>query len=234
MKLRSVRTVLCLTSCAAMLAGCGDSDDGSSADSGVCGTAAAPGVLKLSNLSPALGASVVNRNIVHSFTIANAPAIYDDFRLLHGDGHSAGLSTPDDPRFKATQSKATSNVSYEMTIDSWSNASGHVVLNANGSFETAKGCRWVFPSPMFSYDVTPAPAPDGGATDAKPALDGWRLPDAPVRDVASVDAPTGYDAAAEAGMSIDSAIDALGGAFDVSSELDALPALDAILSLDGI
>lgn len=144
MKLKAVRAILCLTSCAAMIAGCGDSDDGSSADSGVCGTAAAPGVLKLSNLSPALGASVVNRNIVHSFTIANAPAIYDDFPLLHGDGHSAGLSTPDDPRFRATQAKASSNVSYEMTIDSWSSASGHVVLKANGSFETTKGCRGSF------------------------------------------------------------------------------------------
>jgi hypothetical protein len=230
MKLTSVRTVLRLASCAALLGGCGDSDNGSSADSGICGTAAEPGVLKLSNLSPALGGSVVNRNIVHSFTIVNAPADYYDFVLLHGDGHSAGLSTPDSPRFTTT--KTGNSISYQMTIDSWSNAPGHVVLNTNGTFETSKGCRWVFPSPMFSYDITSAPAPDGGATDAKPAVDGWRLPDAPVVDVGSVDAPMGYDLAAEA-MGVDSMLDAVAGSFDVPSGLDALPALDLNVGGDG-
>jgi hypothetical protein len=231
MKLASVRTVLCLTSCAALL-GCGDSDQGASADSGICGTAAEPGRLKLSNLSPALGASVMNSNIVHSFTIVNAPADYYDFALLHGDGHSAGVSTPDSPRFTTT--KTGNNITYQMTIAGWSNAPGHVVLNTNGTFETSKGCRWVFPSPMFSYDITPAPGPDGGVTDTKPAVDGWRLPDAPVVDVASVDAPMGYDLAAEAAMGVDSMIDAVAGSFDVPSELDTLPALDLNVSVDGI
>lgn len=237
MKLTSVRTVLCLTSCAALIGGCGDSDNGSSADSGICGTAAEPGILKLSNLSPALGGSAVNRNIVHSFTIVNAPANYYDFVLLHGDGHSAGLSTPDSPRFTTT--KTGNNISYQMTIDSWSHAPGHVVLNTNGTFETSKGCRWVFPSPMFSYDITPAPSPDGGVADTKPGdanlpLDGWRLPDAPVIDVASDDAPLGYDLASEAAMSVDSAIDAVVGSSDAPVELDVLPSLDANASVDGI
>jgi hypothetical protein len=239
MKIAPVRTFLWLTSCAALLVGCGDSDTGSSADSGICGTAAEPGVLKLSNLTPPLGGSVVNSNLVHSFTIVNAPADYYDFDLLHGDGHSAGLSTPDSPRFTTTTSKTGNSITYQMTIDSWSNAPGHVVLKTNGMFDTTKGCRWVFPSPMFSYDVTPAPAPDGGTADSKPAdmkpaIDGWQLPDAPVIDVASVDAPIGYDLAAESAMSVDSMIDAVAGSFDVSSELDGLPTLDMNVSVDAI
>lgn len=235
MKTASVRTVLCLASCAALLVGCGDSDEGSSADSGICGTASEPGVLKLSNLIPPLGGSVVNSNIVHSFTVVNAPADYHDFVLLHGDGHSAGLSTPDSPRFSTNRpDKHGPNLDYQMTVTAWSNAPGHVVLSTNGTFETTKGCRWVFPSPMFAYDVTPAPGPDAGAADTKPAVDGWRLPDAPVIDLASADAPMVYDLGSEATMSVDSQVDVSAGSFDLPAELDALPTLDMSVSVDRI
>jgi len=218
MKKTGGRAVHCLTLGAALLVACGDSgDSGAGADSGICGTANEPGVLKLSNLLPVLGGSVVNRAIVHSFTVVNAPADFYSFDLLHGDGHSAGLSTPDSPRFKTTRSG--NNISYQMTIDSWSNVPGHVVLNAAGTFQTSQGCTWAFPTPMFSYDVKAAPVLDGGAT----------------LDVGSADAPRGYDLAAEVGLSVDSVPDVAVGPLDVSSELDALTGMiDASLGVDGI
>lgn len=241
MKARSqVRTVHCLTVCTALLVGCGGSDDsGVGADSGTCGTFDNPGILKLTNRSPAMGASVVNRDIVHSFTVVNAPADYYSFDLLHGEGHSAGLSTPDDPRFRTTRSG--NNINYQMTIDSWSSAPGHVLLSARGSFSTSQGCTWTFPSPLFSYDVTPAPAPDGGvAADAKQPLDTGA--DAGRVEVASVDlsgsspdvAPV-IDLAAETVAPFDSEVDVAGGDYDSMLELDAIAeTVDANAGIDGI
>jgi hypothetical protein len=232
-----VRTVHCLTVCAALVAGCGDSgDDGAGADSGICGTASEPGILKLTNLRPALGASVVNRDIVHSFTVVNAPADYHSFDLLHGDGHSAGLSTPDDPHF--TTSRSGNNISYQMTIEGWSSAPGHAVLNARGTFQTAQGCTWAFPTPMFSYDVTSAPAADGGvALDAKQAADGAGKADLAVADLAgeTADVPLAVDLASETAAPLDGELDVAGGSDDSSPELDALAAtLDANVRIDGI
>jgi hypothetical protein len=229
-----VRTVHCLTFCAALVGGCGDSGDGGvGADSGICGTASDPGVLKLADRSPALGASVVNRDIVHSFTVVNAPADYYAFDLLHGDGHSAGLSTPTDPRFRTTRSG--NNISYQMTIDSWSNAPGHAVLNVRGTFETSQGCTWAFPSPLFSYDVTPAPAADGGlALDAQQAVDGAGKPDLGLVDVAQNSSDASSEASSDA-SALDSALDGAAGPYDSSLELDALAEiLDANVLIDGI
>jgi hypothetical protein len=179
----------------ALLVGCDDSDS-SVADAAVCGTHSNPGILTLSNLAPALGASVPNRNIVHRFTVVNAPGDYYDFDLVYGDRHTAGVATPQDPRFQT--SIAGSDVKYELVIDGWSNAPAHVVLNAGGSYDTSKGCAWVFPSPLFEYDITAVGTPDGGAMpDTKPGVDGlgWpigpgpldtaRAPDAAVPEVTS-------------------------------------------------
>jgi hypothetical protein len=235
---RRVPTVHCLMVCAVLMAGCGGSDDsGAGADSGTCGTFDNPGILKLTNRSPAIGASVVNRDIVHSFTVVNAPADYYSFDLLHGEGHSAGLSTPDNPRFRTARSG--NNISYQLTIDSWSSAPGHVVLSARRSFSTSQGCTWAFPSPLFSYDVTPAPAPDGGAAnDAKQPLDAG----AEKAEVASIDVFGGspdvaliIDLASETMPPFDGEVDAAGGAYDSMLELDAGAELvDANIGIDGI
>jgi hypothetical protein len=161
----------------ALLVGCDDSDS-SVADAAVCGTHSNPGILTLSNLAPALGASAPNRNIVHRFTVVNAPGDYYDFDLVYGDRHTAGVSTPQDPRFQTT--RAANDIKYELVIDGWSNAPAHVVLTARGSYDTSKGCTWVFPSPLFAYDITAVAIPDGGAMpDTKPAVDGLGWPIGP-------------------------------------------------------
>jgi hypothetical protein len=182
--------------CASLAAGCG-SDDGSSAspDSGVCGTASAPGILKVVNRSPALQASVANQHIVHTFTVLGAPGDYKSLRLVYGEGHTAGVSSPDDPTFKTTISG--SDINYQMTIDSWGSAPGHVVLRVKDGFATAQGCNWVFPSPLFEYDITAGPTADGGAViDAKPSVDGASPIDVAAMDTSldtAIDAPAGVD-----------------------------------------
>ena len=163
--------ILCWISAAFMA--CGGSGS-SSADSavdaagGVCGTHADPGILKITGRTPAIGASVLNQNIVHGFVVENAPAIFAAFTLWGGATHTAGLSTPFEPTFQVTVSG--SNLIYQTTIDAWSHAPGHVELVASGGYDTSKGCSWVFPSPLFSYDVTPML--DAGATEVPGDPDG--------------------------------------------------------------
>jgi hypothetical protein len=163
--------ILCWISAAFMA--CGGSGS-SSADSavdaagGVCGTHADPGILKITGRTPAIGASVLNQNIVHGFVVENAPAIFTSFTLRYSDPHTAGNSTPFEPTFQATVSG--SNLIYQMTINAWSRAPGHVELVASGGYDTSKGCSWVFPSPLFSYDVTPML--DAGATEVPGDPDG--------------------------------------------------------------
>jgi hypothetical protein len=192
----------------ALFLGCGSSDS-SVADAAVCGTHSNPGILTLSSLSPAPGASVPNRNIVHRFTVVNAPGEYPDFGLVYGDGHTAGVSTPDDPRFETT--RTANDIKYQLVIDGWSNAPAHVVLNAGGSYDTSKGCTWVFPSPLFEYDVTAVATPDGGAMpDTKPAVDGlgWPIGTGPLDtarapDVVSAEVTSSVEVASEAAAPLD-------------------------------
>jgi hypothetical protein len=218
----------------ALLVGCGDGGgQGVGADSAVCGTHEAPGILTLSSLKPAKDASVVNQTIVHSFTVLGAPADYRSFQLVYGDGHTAGLSTPADPKFQTTLSG--SNVIYQLVIDRWAYAPGHVVLNAKGSFDTMQGCTWAFPSPLFSYDITPAPGLDGGPVfDSKPAADAADMAiDASAIDVLSgglSDLPMAVDLSSEALGGIDAA-----GVYDLSLDLDVRPSsLDASPAIDGV
>jgi hypothetical protein len=42
---------------------------------------------------------------------------------------------------------------YSTTVDSWSTAPGHVELSDIKLRATESGCVFVFPSPLFSYDV---------------------------------------------------------------------------------
>jgi len=148
-----------------MAVGCGGAagnaaaDAAVDADGGPCGTHMEPGILKLANLVPAMGASVVNQTIVHSFTVVNAPGDFTNFDLRYGPSHTAGVPTPNGPRFQTTISG--SDVAYQLTATSWSLAPGHVEWVASGGFDTSKGCTWNFPSPLFSYDITAGP--DGGA-----------------------------------------------------------------------
>lgn len=137
-----------------------DGSTSSQADA-TCGTHSAPGIMTLSNLSPALGSTVVNQNIAHGFTVVHAVANFTNFTLAYGSGHTAGLSTPNAPQVHTTVSG--SDVIYQFTINAWSRAPAHVEILANGGFDTSAGCTWEFPSPLFSYDITAAPGQGGDA-----------------------------------------------------------------------
>jgi hypothetical protein len=183
------------------LAACGDnlgSPDGGAvvADGGICGTNADPGILEFRGLTPAMGAAVDNQAIVHGFTVVGAPADFKTFDFKYGPAHTAGLPTPASPRFTTTISG--SDISYLLTIDSWSRSPGHVEFSASGGFTTSKNCSWRFPSPLFSYDITGGP--DGGAAaETGGSLDGQAKPiDAAVDETIQIDA-AGLDVAMDAG-----------------------------------
>jgi len=194
------------------VAACGDggsssADSAVDADNGVCGTHSNPGVLKLTGLMPATGTSVINQEIVHNFTVVGAPASNVNFTFLYGPTHTAGVSTPSDPKLEATLSGT--NLTYRFTVDSWSNAPGHVELRASGGYDTPKGCTWVLPSPILSYDVTPVL--DAGATgETKGGIDGGTA--------SPYDVPSALDVPAT---------------IDVASALDVATEIDAPLVFDG-
>jgi hypothetical protein len=203
---------------AVLLGACGGGDSGGAVDANtvVCGTHDDPGVLQVIDILPAPGSTVVNQGIAHGFTVVNAPAIFSNFTLLYGPTHTAGLSTPSDPTFQITESG--SNLLYRLTVDSWSRAPSHVELRASGGYDTSKGCSWVFPSPLFSYDVTPVPAGDAGG-EAGATMDGGLGPaDVPVDISPMLDVPGGGDAF---------------GAIDASGEIDVPIAVDGSATVDG-
>jgi hypothetical protein len=217
------------------LAACGglaERTDGAvvAADSGRCGTHANPGVLTLTSLVPALGSTVPNQTIVHGFTVVGAPAVFTNFDLKFRPSHTAGLSVPADPQFQVTQSE--NNVIYQLTIDSWSRAPGHVELVANGWYDTAQNCTWVFPSPLFSYDLSPGP--DGGVTaEAGRPADSAVSPVDTTTDGAKVDAPiVAIDAAIDGeAVAIDTALDSESIAIDTAVD-STVAAVDAS-AIDG-
>jgi hypothetical protein len=193
----------------------------------VCGTYDNPGILKVTGRSPAIGATVLNQGIVHGFVVENAPAVFTTFTLKYGATHTAGVSEPSDPKFQATVSG--SNLIYQLTIDRWSHAPGHVELVTSDGYQTRAGCYWAFPSPLFSYDITPGL--DGGAAEAKGSVDGG---------VSSVDGPGALDTASaldtQAEIDVPIAIDGPataepdGGApIQLDSTLDIALSLDASL-----
>jgi|GEM_PF-1327517 len=228
--LRSTLAMLALTACLG-LAGCGDDGGGPSgtaSDGGMCGTLASPGILQVKDLVPSLGATLPNQAIVHSFTVANAPAIYTNFGLDYGSSHTAGGPRPAHPSFQVTRKDA--DLLYRLTLDSWSYAPAHVEILVPSGFTTPKGCWWQFPSPLFSYDIaavavdggvslkmdsaaaTAPAAPEGGAPEGGSggahdgALGELAPEDAPSPD-AAMDAPLG-DAPLDEGMGVlDTALD---------------------------
>ena len=226
---------------AAALAGCGgggstSTDSAVDATSGVCGTHANPGVLNVRGHTPAPGTSVVNQGILHTFTVEGAPAYFVNFQLVYGPTHTAGPSIPSDPKIQVTTS-ANNNLTYQFTVDAWSIAPGHVEVRASNGYDTTKGCSWVFPSPLFSYDVTPAP--DAGvAGETKGGVDGGS---AGPHDVAStIDGPASLDlpSAPDVPLEIDVpiAFDGPAAADDVSpvildAGVDHAPAVDASIDL---
>jgi hypothetical protein len=188
----SVALIFVCTS--ALFASCGEGAsvhgiDATVPDGGFCGTHANPGILKLENLEPPMGATVANQNIVHGFTVVNAPAEFSHFDLRFGSTHTAGLPNPESPTFTVVIDG--SNVLYQLTIFAWSRSPAHVEMAASAGYDTSAGCAWVFPSPLFSYDIVggpdggtlpePAGTLDGASVRIDAALDGATEPvDAPL------------------------------------------------------
>ena len=109
-----------------------------------------PTVLTLVNVNPALGDSVPNEAIVHSFSITDDIA-FSDIALAYLETHTAG--TPD-PAIEFTYTISTTTTDLTSAPIVWSNAPGHVELEAPIVYQTPDGCAYTLPSPLFSYDVT--------------------------------------------------------------------------------
>lgn len=194
-------------------------------DGGICGTHSNPGVLKLTDVLPATGSTVVNQGIVHGFTIVNAPAEFTSFKIIREDTHTAGISTPFDLQFQAT--KSGNNLYYRMVVESWTIAPGHVELRAAGSYDTKNGCTWVFPSPLYSYEISPAPIPDGGFPP-ETGKDGPAKPvDTSLDLIPAIDAPSPLDVTSTASDTLDVPI-----ALDTATEPDAPVGLDGLAPVE--
>lgn len=148
------RTLLC--ACGAFVA-CACS---STSDEVFCGGVTNPTVLTLDSVTPALGATVPNDEIVHSFSVLN-DIVFQDIALEELPSHTAG-----DPSsaitFGYTVAAESTDLAAADPVD-WSYAPGHVELDAPIIYQTDDGCAYKLPSPLFSYDVTP---PDGSEPSA--------------------------------------------------------------------
>jgi hypothetical protein len=148
----AVRWGLCAVTAFTVM-GCGSSDDKSSASN--CGTILSPDEFTLSNIQPALGSSVPNSNIVHSFTI-DGQLLRATLAIATSSAHTAGDPTPA-LTFTVTASASGQDSVYTADPVTWA-MPGHVELIQSGDEQnTTTGCVSYFPSPLFSYDVT-APA----------------------------------------------------------------------------
>jgi hypothetical protein len=126
--------------------GCGSGSDGS------CGTASNPTVMTLRDVTPPIGGTVVNKDIVQRFTVVNAPGIMSTVNIAMVPGrHTAG-----NPTFASQDWKVTAvgkDITYETTVSNWEIAPGHVEVVPLGG-GVVDGCHFTLPSPLFSYDVT--------------------------------------------------------------------------------
>jgi hypothetical protein len=115
-----------------------------------CGGINDPTELTLVNVVPALGDSVPNQDIVHSFSITDDIA-FSDIALAYLETHTAGTSNPA-IQFTYTIAAETTDLTSAPVV--WTSAPGHVELEAPIIYQTSDGCAYKLPSPLFSYDVT--------------------------------------------------------------------------------
>jgi hypothetical protein len=116
-----------------------------------CNTQAMPKTFTVSGVSPAMGASVPNMDIVEKFTIAE-PLALDRFSVLTTAAHTAG-NEPVGTQFGGVQN-ADGSISYSSTPITWQMA-GQVEFSFVDIYQRqSDGCYYAFPKPMFSYTVT--------------------------------------------------------------------------------
>jgi len=116
-----------------------------------CPGLGAPTVLELSDLTPALGATVTNDAIVHSFDIVG-DVTFDGLALSYPDAHTAGAA---DPELTFHHEPATTLSNFTAAAVTWETAPAHVEINSPIVYQTPEGCAYQLPAPLFSYDVTP-------------------------------------------------------------------------------
>jgi hypothetical protein len=108
--------------------------------------------MTLRDVTPPIGGTVVNKDIVQRFTVVNAPGIMSTVNIAMVPGrHTAG-----NPTFASQDWKVTAvgkDITYETTVSNWEIAPGHVEVVPLGG-GVADGCHFTLPSPLFSYDVT--------------------------------------------------------------------------------
>ena len=126
--------------------GCGSGGEGS------CGTTSNPTILTLRDLTPPIGGTVVNKDIVQRFTIVNAPGLMSTVNFAPVRGiHTAGSPTLGSQGNSITQ--VGGDITYEMPVANWEIAPGHVeMVPIGGGFDG--DCYFTLPRPVFSYDVT--------------------------------------------------------------------------------
>jgi len=127
---------------------CGGSD--ADAPKTNCGTTQAPTPLEVTDVSPAIGASVTNSGIVQTFTVVGQ-LLQFPLNLALTTAHTAGQPTP-------TPTKWTVSVNGDDTVYtsepiSWASAPAHVELDSLNKLETADHCVFALPKQMFKYDV---------------------------------------------------------------------------------
>jgi hypothetical protein len=127
------------------LLGCSDEPDDP-----ICQGVSNPAVIELTELEPALGESVPNEAIVHSFTVTGEVA-FTSIVFAYSKLHDAGKASP---ALELTYSNEGSGVVYTSEPTSWENAPGHIEMAVPVVYETAAGCAYTLPVPLFSYDVT--------------------------------------------------------------------------------
>ncbi len=130
-------------------AACGSDNDSN------CGTESDPIILTVSERTPALGASVTNSSIQHSFTLQDSPIMFSSVTLgFLAPKHTAGMPTTSSFAFTVTPS-GEDLIWSSTTIDSWPVAPGHVEIVPLSGWKNDEGCHYKLPTPLFSYDVTP-------------------------------------------------------------------------------
>jgi hypothetical protein len=140
--------------------GCGGNSRPTNADDGhghgasyACGTEKDPVTFVLKDVVPAAGTAVANQGILEQFTVVDSPFLFSTLTFDLLPAHTAGTSSPNPLGFTLRQAEGN-DVVCSTTVDSWAMAPSHVEVGVLGILESDNGCAFVFPSPLFSYDVT--------------------------------------------------------------------------------
>jgi hypothetical protein len=134
-----------------------EDDDGAAPN---CGTLTNPDIVQLRDVQPASGSSVENQDIVHAFTVVNAPGLFPQFTFAQESAHTAGTASPMELTF--IYSQVGTDLHYEATPVAWANAPGQVSLSVAETYQAPDGCFYAFPRPMFDYAVMEGGGGAGG------------------------------------------------------------------------